>query len=70
MFLIRTIKRLNFRTPRSVNFPFGTNGKLSILGVQIFKHMMVFEFTSSRIMLVQILHKDFQFYQFFFFNGW
>ena len=30
---------LNFGTPKTINFPFGTNGKLIILGAPIFKHM-------------------------------
>ena len=32
---------LSIGTPKIVNFPFGTNGKLSILGVPIFKHIRV-----------------------------
>ena len=30
---------LNFGTPKVSNFPFGTNGKLVILHVQILKHI-------------------------------
>ena len=32
---------LSIGTPKILNFPFGTNGKLSILGVPIFKHIRV-----------------------------
>ena len=28
---------LSTRTPETINFPFGTNGKLMVLGVPIFK---------------------------------
>ena len=28
-------------TPKIINFPFGTNGKLMVLGVPIFKHFRV-----------------------------
>ena len=31
----------NFGTAKIINFPFGTNGKLIILGVPILKHVMV-----------------------------
>ena len=30
---------LKFGTPKTINFPFETNGKFIILGVPIFKHM-------------------------------
>ena len=29
---------INIGTPKIINFPFGTNGKINILGVPIFKH--------------------------------
>ena len=32
---------LNIETPKIINFPFGTNGKLNVLGVPIFKHVRV-----------------------------
>ena len=32
---------LNIRTPKNINFPFETNGKLMILGVPILKHFRV-----------------------------
>ena len=32
---------LNFGTPKIINFPFGTNGKLIILGVSIHKRIML-----------------------------
>ena len=32
---------LNFGTPKTINFPFGTSGKLIILGVPILKHITV-----------------------------
>ena len=32
---------LNTGTPKIINFPFGTNGKLMVLGVPIFKHFRV-----------------------------
>ena len=31
---------LNIGTPKNINFPFETNGKLKILGVPIFKHFV------------------------------
>ena len=31
----------NIGTPKIINFPFGTNGKLMVLGVPIFKHFRV-----------------------------
>ena len=30
---------LNIGTPKHINFPFGTNGKLMVLGVPILKHL-------------------------------
>ena len=30
---------LNFGTPKMINFPFGTNGKLINLGIPIHKHI-------------------------------
>ena len=32
---------LNIGTPKNVNFPFETNGKLMVLGVPILKHFRV-----------------------------
>ena len=32
---------LNTGTPKIINFPFGTNGILTVLGVPIFKHFRV-----------------------------
>ena len=32
---------LNFGTPMNINFPFGTNGKLMVLGVPILKYIRV-----------------------------
>ena len=34
---------LSIGTPKIVNFPFGTNGKLTILGVPIFKDIRVLQ---------------------------
>ena len=31
----------NIETPKIINFPFGTNGKLMVIGVPIFKHSRV-----------------------------
>ena len=39
---MHTVMCLNFGTPKIINFPFGTNGKLIILGVPIMKHIMVY----------------------------
>ena len=33
----------NIGTPKIINFPFGINGKLMVLGVPIFKHFRVLE---------------------------
>ena len=30
---------LNIGTPKTINFPFGTNGKIIVLGVPILKHI-------------------------------
>ena len=32
---------INIGTPKNINFPFGTNGKLKVLGVPKFKHFWV-----------------------------
>ena len=37
----RTVMSLSIGTPKIIIFPFGTNGKLSILGVPIVKHIRV-----------------------------
>ena len=37
-FFFNTVMCLNIGTPKITNFSFGTNGKLKIIGVQIFKH--------------------------------
>ena len=37
-----TVMCLSIGTSKIINFPFGTNGKLSFLGVPIFKHIRVF----------------------------
>ena len=36
-----TLMCLNFGTLKIINFPFGTNGKLIVLGVPILTHIMV-----------------------------
>ena len=36
-----TLLCLDIGTPKIVNFPFGTNGKLMVLGVPILKHFRV-----------------------------
>ena len=41
MKIMHTVMCLSIGTPKIINFPFGTNGKLSILGVPIFKHIRV-----------------------------
>ena len=35
------LRCLNIGTPKNINFPFGTNGKLMVLGVPILKHFSV-----------------------------
>ena len=35
---------LNIGTPTTIDFPFGTNGKLMVLGVPILKHFRVYIF--------------------------
>ena len=42
--LVDTVMCLSIGTPKIINFPFGTNGKLIILGVPIFKHIRVYNF--------------------------
>ena len=36
-----TLKCLNIGTPKTINFPFGTNGKLILLGVPILQHFSI-----------------------------
>ena len=36
-----TLKCFNIGTPKTINFPFVPNGKLMILGVPIFKHIII-----------------------------
>ena len=36
-----TLKCLNIGTPKTINFPFVPNGKLIILGVSIFEHLII-----------------------------
>ena len=36
-----TLKCLNIGTPKTINFPFVPNGKLMVLGVPIFKHIII-----------------------------
>ena len=35
-----TLKCLSIRTPKTINFPFVPNGKLMVLGVPIFEHII------------------------------
>ena len=37
----------NVGTSKIINFPFGTNGKLMVLGVPILKHFRVVKFANS-----------------------
>ena len=39
--MCHTLICLNIGTPKTINFPFGTNGKLMVLGVPFPKHIMV-----------------------------
>ena len=51
---------LNIGTPKTINFPFETNGKLMILGVPILKHFRVyvkFKLYSINISKVILLNK-------------
>ena len=43
---------LSIGTPETINFPFGTNGKLMVLGIPIFKHIRVIQ---SRIAIFTFL---------------
>ena len=36
-----TLKCLNIGTPKTINFPFVSNGKLMIFGVPIFEHIII-----------------------------
>ena len=42
---------LNIGIPKILNFPFGTNGKLMVLGVPILKHIKVFYLCCSIFLL-------------------
>ena len=48
-----TVMCSNIGTPKTINFPFGTNGKLMVLGVPILKHFRV---TAEGIFLGNNLH--------------
>ena len=39
MGIVITVIRLNVWTPKIINFPFETNGKLTISGASILKHI-------------------------------
>ena len=47
---------LNIGTPKTINFPFGTNGNLTVLGVPILKHIRVFLITLGSFF--SFLHKN------------
>ena len=51
----------NIGTPKTINFPFGTNGKLMVLDVPILKHFRVF-------MAMVPSNLNFAFFFFFFIN--
>ena len=36
-----TLKYLSIGTPKTINFPFVPNGKLMVLGVPVFEHIIV-----------------------------
>ena len=44
---ILIIMYLNIGTPNNHHFPFGTNGKVVVLGVPILKHFRVVPFSSK-----------------------
>ena len=44
--LITCIMCLNIGTPYNHHFPFGTNGKVVVLGVSILEHFRVVKFTN------------------------
>ena len=39
--MMNTLKCLSIGTPKIINFPFVSNGKLMFLGVPIFKHIVM-----------------------------
>ena len=47
-----TLMCLNIGTPQNVNFPFGTNGKLMVLGVPILKHFKVHKICLTELILL------------------
>ena len=47
-------------TPKTINFPFGTNGKLMVLGVAKFKHFRGFFFFSSPMLLAPFSYGSLQ----------
>ena len=47
--VLNTLKCLSIGTPKTVNFPFVPNGKLMVLGVPIFEHIII------RLLCYQIL---------------
>ena len=42
-------------TPKNINFPFGTNGKLMVLGVPILQHFRVFSFVEVIFVIYHIV---------------
>ena len=44
-----TLKCISIGTPKTINFPFVQNGKLTVLGVPIFEHLII------RLLCAQIL---------------
>ena len=52
----------NIGTPKTINFPFGTNGKLMVLGVPIHKHFRVYEIMNVLEKVLLKCHKLFFIY--------
>ena len=43
---------LNIRTPKIINFPFGTNGKLMVLGVPIPKYLSFYRKLYLQVLII------------------
>ena len=54
-YMVSTVMYLKFGTPKRINHPFGTNGKLIIPGVVILRHITVFDYNSEILSVLHLL---------------
>ena len=58
--LFYTLKCLSIGTPKTINFPFVPNGKLMVLGVRLFEHMMIRLFCAQILGYLKIINFTFR----------